>query len=337
MNLDNNISVIIPVFNAAEFVVKAVESALIQPETKEIILVEDGSKDTSLQVCKELASKYDIVKLYIHPGNCNKGAGASRNLGIKEASGDYIAFLDADDYYLPNRFREERKIFLEKPETDGVYGALGFHYYSKEGEEKYKQQGFKELTTLPGKVAPNELFLSLLWLHEKVNGYFSVDTLTIKKNVFVKKTEMFNNLKLHEDTVFIIQLAMTCKLEAGSIEDPLAMRGVHDNNRIVNRPAKSRRLILQWDALYKWSKKTQQNSHMIRLFKNSMIKEKILYSNKMRGFFLLFFEILYNRSFTSDHKFFNESCIKIFGSRKAWYIINLKNKISRKFKIGTNK
>ena len=141
LNLDNSISVIIPVFNAARFVEKAVESVLAQPETKEVLLVEDGSTDESLKICRQLADKYEAVKLFTHPGNANKGAGASRNLGITRASGDFIAFLDADDYFLPDRFRAERKIFEEQPETDGVYGALGFHYYSEEGKKKYKNRG----------------------------------------------------------------------------------------------------------------------------------------------------------------------------------------------------
>ena len=63
MNLDKNISVIIPVYNAAPFVGKAVESALIQPEVGEVLLIEDGSKDNSLEICKRLAEEYDKVKV----------------------------------------------------------------------------------------------------------------------------------------------------------------------------------------------------------------------------------------------------------------------------------
>src|SRR5690606_1248107 len=98
------ISVIIPVYNAAAFVEQAVQSALTQPEVSEVILVEDGSEDKSLPICEKLASQNDIITLLRHPGGVNKGAGASRNLGIQHTKNEWIAFLDADDYYLENRF-----------------------------------------------------------------------------------------------------------------------------------------------------------------------------------------------------------------------------------------
>ena len=133
------------------------------------------------------------VKLFTHPGNTNKGAGASRNLGIENATMDFIAFLDADDYYLPDRFEAEKEIFLKEPLTDGVYGAIGFHYYSEEGKQKYEQHSFGQLTTLTGKPKPNELFLSLTWLHAKINGNFSVVLLHLKRSVFDGKAEKFGH------------------------------------------------------------------------------------------------------------------------------------------------
>ncbi len=132
-----NISVIIPVYNAEEFVVKAVESALQFPEVKEVLLIEDGSPDDALQVCQKLEADYDRAKLLQHPEKGNHGAGASRNLGLAIAACDYIAFLDADDFYLPNRFMADKKIFPENLAADFVYNAIGAHYYSAEAEAGY--------------------------------------------------------------------------------------------------------------------------------------------------------------------------------------------------------
>ena len=330
MIIDKNISVIIPVYNAALYLEKAVESTLMQPETKEVILVEDGSNDESLQVCKQLKAKHDIVKLFVHPGNANKGAGASRNLGIAKASGDFIAFLDADDYFLPDRFRAERKIFEEQPETDGVYGALGFHYYSEEGKKKYEKQGFKELTTLPGKVASNELYLSLLWLHEKVNGHFHVDTLTVKKNVFIDKTEMFNALKLHEDTVFIIQLSLNCKLETGIIDQPIAMRGVHDDNRIVNRLQKSDSQVLMWARLYQWANARSKSKPLVTLFRLMLRKEEVLYAKSLKAFSLLLWFSITSNYFLNERMFFNPCCLHVFGEYYGTHILRLKERILKR-------
>ncbi len=119
------ISVIIPVYNAEKFVSQAVESALQFDEVFEILLIEDKSPDNALQVCQQLAEKYERVKLYQHPDKENHGAGPSRNLGIEKASGDFIAFLDADDYFLPNRFDSERELFKDS-KVEGVYGGWAF-------------------------------------------------------------------------------------------------------------------------------------------------------------------------------------------------------------------
>ncbi|MGZ5284046.1 MAG: glycosyltransferase family 2 protein, partial [Kaistella sp.] len=75
------ISVIIPVYNAAAFLRKAVESALKHTAVAEVLLIEDASPDHSLEICKELVSENQKVKLFQHHDLGNHGAGASRNLG----------------------------------------------------------------------------------------------------------------------------------------------------------------------------------------------------------------------------------------------------------------
>lgn len=90
-----NISVIIPVYNAAEYVARAVESVLIQEDERfEIILVDDGSKDDSGRICDMLASEDCRIRV-IHKDN--GGVSSARNAGLAIAEGDFVMFLDADD------------------------------------------------------------------------------------------------------------------------------------------------------------------------------------------------------------------------------------------------
>jgi len=133
--------VIIPVYNAAAYLTQAVESALAQPETAEVLLIEDGSPDNALDVCEELAGKYDKVRLLRHPNGENRGAGASRNLGMRNAKFDFIAFLDADDYYLPGRFAAASKIFRLDPACEGVYEAVAMQVESADGMERWQAAG----------------------------------------------------------------------------------------------------------------------------------------------------------------------------------------------------
>ncbi|MEZ5048752.1 MAG: glycosyltransferase family 2 protein [Saprospiraceae bacterium] len=90
------ISIIIPVFNASQFIEEAVNSALLQTQTAEIILVDDGSSDGSFEICESLSSKHEKVHFFFHPNRENKGPSASRNLGMENVRYDYFSFLDAN-------------------------------------------------------------------------------------------------------------------------------------------------------------------------------------------------------------------------------------------------
>lgn len=95
-----DISFIIPVYNAANYIDRCVKSVLKQTNiTKEIILINDGSKDDSLKVCQDLASRYECIKVVDKE---NEGVSVARNVGINLSNGRYICFLDADDYYCLN-------------------------------------------------------------------------------------------------------------------------------------------------------------------------------------------------------------------------------------------
>ena len=90
------VSVIVPVYNVEKYVKRAVESIIKQNFTDlEILLVNDGSTDNSLQEINLITEKYKNVKVFTQE---NQGVSSARNLGIKKAQGDYICFLDADDY-----------------------------------------------------------------------------------------------------------------------------------------------------------------------------------------------------------------------------------------------
>lgn len=92
----NKISVIVPVFNASKTIKKCIESILNQTSPVfEIVLVNDGSTDNSEQVIKKYKEKYDNIKYYSKE---NSGVANTRNYGIEKATGNYILFIDSDDY-----------------------------------------------------------------------------------------------------------------------------------------------------------------------------------------------------------------------------------------------
>lgn len=106
-----NYSVIIPVYNAEKTLSRCIDSLISQNYSyAEIILINDGSKDQSDEICREYASRYDFVK-YIEQANA--GASAARNTGLDVASGEFITFVDSDDYVSEEYFR-----VLDQAETD---------------------------------------------------------------------------------------------------------------------------------------------------------------------------------------------------------------------------
>ena len=253
------ISVIIPVYNAATFLRKAVESAVNLDEVKEILLVEDASTDNSLELCRTLQTEYPKVKLFQHPDHGNHGAGATRNLGLEKATQEFIAFLDADDYYLRNRFEAEKEIFSNE-KIEGVFNAIGTEFYSLKGKVEF-QEKFKniELTTVKKHAEGKDVFFGLLGLKNDFGTFFHLNGLTVRTESIRKNNLKFNeNLRVHQDSDFIIKLAYHSHLKSGNITEAVAVRGVHDDNRITKIKQYSelynQRQFLLWDSVFQWSK-----------------------------------------------------------------------------------
>ena len=94
------LSIIVPIYNVAPYLRKCVDSLLAQDISDyEIILVDDGSPDECPQICNQYAERYSNIKVIHQP---NAGLSAARNTGIAAATGDYIMFVDSDDYLQPN-------------------------------------------------------------------------------------------------------------------------------------------------------------------------------------------------------------------------------------------
>ena len=93
----NTISVIVPIYNAEKYLAKCIESLIHQSHTAlQIILINDGSTDQSMAIAEHYAQQDARIQVYSHP--TNQGQSAARNLGLLHATGEFISFVDADDY-----------------------------------------------------------------------------------------------------------------------------------------------------------------------------------------------------------------------------------------------
>lgn len=122
------VSVITIFYDAAEFLGEAIESVLGQDFTDfELLLVDDGSTDRSAAIARSYCENgTDKVRYLRHAGGANLGMSASRNLGIREARGEYIAFIDADDRWRRPKLREQLEMLDRLPEVDAVCGSVNY-------------------------------------------------------------------------------------------------------------------------------------------------------------------------------------------------------------------
>jgi glycosyltransferase involved in cell wall biosynthesis len=133
-----SVSIITIFLNSEAFIAEAIESVLVQSFSSfELILVDDGSTDTSSAIARRYAETYPGRIRYIeHPHHANRGMSASRNAGISVARGDLIAFIDADDVWLPDKLQEQISIFEAHPEVGLVAGATLYWDRWRGGEDR---------------------------------------------------------------------------------------------------------------------------------------------------------------------------------------------------------
>jgi glycosyltransferase involved in cell wall biosynthesis len=124
MNHQPLVSVIMIFLNEETFIQEAIESVIVQTYGNwELLLVDDGSTDRSSKIALEYAAQYPNRIIYLeHDGHRNRGMSATRNLGIRHAKGEYIAFLDGDDIYLPDKLAQQVAIMKSQSSAAMVYG-----------------------------------------------------------------------------------------------------------------------------------------------------------------------------------------------------------------------
>lgn len=116
------VSVIIPVYNAEKFISEALDSVFAQTyKDIEIVLVDDRSRDNSADIIKEYMKNNQNIIYYLQP--TNQGAGAARNKALELATGEYVAFLDSDDIWMPTKIKKQINLMSET-NTPFSYAAI---------------------------------------------------------------------------------------------------------------------------------------------------------------------------------------------------------------------
>lgn len=225
--MNKKASVIIPVYNAEKYIGQTLQSVLNQTyKNLEVIIVDDESPDNSIKVCQQFTDSRITI---IHQKN--RGLAGARNTGIRHAQSEYIAFIDADDIWLPEKL-EKHIIHLENyPDVGVSFSRSAFI------DETDKPLGTYQITKLQD-ITP----LDILCRSPIGNGSAAVfkkavfDDIKFRNNFYGTVEDFYfdDNFRLSEDVECWVRIAIQTKWKFAGIAQPLTLYRIHSHSLSAN-------------------------------------------------------------------------------------------------------
>lgn len=248
-------SVVIPAYNASYFIRNTLDSVRFQTfDDYEIIIVNDGSRDDTLEVVKAYFTDFPNLS-YKLINQENKGIGAARNIGIKEAKGEFVAFLDADDKWYKNKLLKVKSYLEENSDIDFICHD---EYWIEDGSI------IKKVTYGPYKTY-KELLLK--------GNCISTSATVVSKNKLLEAGLFSENLDFNgvEDYELWLRLSKICKI--GYLHKPLGEYHIHHagiTNNIEKHTRNTQNVIefhlKQWpqNSIYYKYRKSKRRADVLR-------------------------------------------------------------------------
>jgi len=204
----SRVSVIVPAHNAAPFLGEALESVFAQGLTDvEVVVVDDGSSDGTAEVARGFGRG---VRVLAQP---RSGSGRARNLGLAETGGEIVAFLDADDVWLPDKAARQLPLLERDPALGLVFSDMVSFGDGSEGGSYFRERGFT------GRCTPSEIFL-----HDMI----STPTVLLRR-ACLRETGPFDpSLPIGQDTDLWFRIALAYPF--ATVDAPLVRRRFHPGN-----------------------------------------------------------------------------------------------------------
>lgn len=266
MSKNSLVSVIIPTYQRSEYLIRAIESVVNQSyQNIEIIVIDDNDGDDYYrEKTKENLEKYirqKKITYLLHQKN--KGLPSARNTGIKNSSGEYIAFLDDDDEWMPDKIEKQLRLFEKLDESFGVVGSfwkIKNEFDNTESVRKLQYRG--DLSKI----------LAL--------NHFSPPSMVMVKRKYLEQVQSFDeNFRWREDIELYYRLSFVCKFDF--VEEVLVNYYQHPNALSTNFEKKLSAVIQYLNKHEKTVKKnrlpwSEINEHLAELYAVNGMKIKAL-------------------------------------------------------------
>lgn len=227
------ISAIVPVHDRPVLLPQAVASLVATRwPALEIVIVDDGSAADTMAMLRELESEHaGLVRVLRHPDGGNHGPGASRNLGVRESTGEYVCFLDSDDVVLPHRFERSVAILDRDPDVDAVCER----FLRAEGPDDEAEVMEDRQRLLVALIGPG--------------SRWHVDSILLRRVAFLDLGGFSETLRTSEDWVLWVKLALAARMVDGGPQ-PVAVYRRHEGN---SEPVLENSLLAFLEVL-RWSR-----------------------------------------------------------------------------------
>ena len=243
-------SVIIPVYNVENYLSRCIDSLLAQNYVDlEILLIDNGSKDQSGQICEDYATQFSNITAYHIP---NKGVGSARNFGLSKAKGEFICFVDADDYLVGNLFSDVES------QLDSQLDLLVFSYYNSIEKNLSEIDRSAKILPTEGKKDKSD-FIALfqeLWLTDMM---YTVWNKIYRKEFLEEHQIVFESYELGEDVRFnlnvyqhvnAVLLVKSCYYVyiSGRIDSAMGQYNPNRMNYQLEELGKVDQLMISWNS-----------------------------------------------------------------------------------------
>jgi len=235
------ISVIIPTYNCVKYLTQTLTSVFEQNyENLEIIVVNDGSTDNTKSFLSKYSNKIKVVN------KNNEGVSAARNTGIEQSEGEFIAFLDCDDYWLKDKLKIQLDYLLQSHETGVVYSD--FIRWNEQADGTFADPSSFDVDA--NNVRIDHAFSGDIYDLMLLDSQIHIISTLSRREIIEKNGYFRTDLPLGEDYDFWMRASRIARID--KIDLPLALYRIH-NESITKKPYEiSYGLKVVTDAVEKW-------------------------------------------------------------------------------------